>query len=75
MLTGDNTELADPKVVPSLATGVVPSLANRWSHHWRTGGPITLARTRSKWSHAPGGRQPVCTSGVVSGAGEPGLAG
>ena len=25
MLTGDNTELADPE----------------WSHHWRQGGPIT----------------------------------
>jgi hypothetical protein len=49
MLTGDNTELADPEVVPSLATG--------WSHHWRRGGPITLARTRPRWSDAAGGRQ------------------
>jgi len=41
MLTRDSTELTDP--------GVVPSLAERWSHH--TGG------THIKWSHAAGGRQ------------------
>ena len=35
MLTRDSTEPADP--------GVVPSLAQGWSHDWRKGGPITLA--------------------------------
>ena len=40
MLTRDSTDLTDP--------GVVPSLADRWSHH--TGG------TRLRWSHATGGR-------------------
>ena len=41
MLTRHSTELTDPG----------------WSHHWRTGGPITLAEHTSKWSHATGGRQ------------------
>jgi hypothetical protein len=48
---------------------VVPSLASRWSHHWRTGGPIPLAKLTSKWSHPPGGRQPEPTESV----GEPGM--
>jgi len=42
MLTRDSTELTDP--------GVVPSLAEGWSHH--TGG------THIKWSHDTGGRHP-----------------
>ena len=41
MLTRHSTELTDPG----------------WSHHWRTGGPITLADHTSRWSHATGGRQ------------------
>jgi hypothetical protein len=41
MLTRHSTELTDPG----------------WSHHWRKGGPITLAELTSKWSHATGGRQ------------------
>ena len=41
MLTRDSTELTDPG----------------WSHHWRTGGPITLAELTSKWSHEAGRRQ------------------
>jgi hypothetical protein len=28
-----------------------------WSHHWRTGRPITLAEHTSKWSYPTGGRQ------------------
>ena len=42
MLTRHSTELTDPG----------------WSHHWRTGGPITLAELTSRWSHATGGRHP-----------------
>jgi hypothetical protein len=36
----------------------VPALADppRWSHHWRSGGPMPLALTATKWSHATGGR-------------------
>jgi hypothetical protein len=44
MLTRHSTELTDPEVVPSLA--------DRWSHH--TGG------THLTWSHPTGGRQ-VCS--------------
>ena len=39
MLTRDNTELADPGSSPITIDRVVPSLANRWSHH--TGGTTT----------------------------------
>jgi hypothetical protein len=46
MLTRDSTELTDP--------GVVPSLAERWSHH--TGG------THIKWSHDAGGRHSLSIS-------------
>jgi len=41
ILTRNSTEQTDPG----------------WSHHWRTGGPITLAQLASRWSHATGGRQ------------------
>jgi hypothetical protein len=30
---------------------------DRWSHHWRSGGPMPLALTTLKWSHEAGGRQ------------------
>ena len=38
----------------------------RWSHHWRTGGPITLAELTSRWSHATGGRHPRPASAETS---------
>lgn len=32
-----------------------------WSHNWRTGGPMPLAKLSSTWSHAPGRRHRVVT--------------
>jgi hypothetical protein len=28
-----------------------------WSHYWRKGGPMLLAKLTSRWSHVTGGRQ------------------
>jgi hypothetical protein len=40
------------------APSTAPALADppRWSHHWRSGGPMPLALAALKWSHATGGR-------------------
>ena len=40
------------------APSTAPTLADprRWSHHWRSGGPMPLAQLTARWSHATGGR-------------------
>ena len=37
-------------------SGTAAGGPRRWSHHWRRGGPMLLAKLTSRWSHAPGGR-------------------
>ena len=53
MLTRNDTDTADP--------GAVPSLAKRWSHHWREGGPITGEKVvPSHWRNShPNGPMPM----------------
>ena len=39
-------------------TSATPSLVDApgWSHYWRKGGPMLLAKLTSRWSHVAGGR-------------------
>ncbi len=59
----------DARTASSYAGRVAPPAAGRriapdtarhagWSHYWQTGGPMTVAKPCSKWSHQRGGRHP-----------------
>jgi hypothetical protein len=56
MATSLNPSTGTAASAPSTAPVLVDPA--RWSHHWRSGGPMPLAQLTSKWSHVTGGRQP-----------------
>ncbi len=58
MATSLNPSTGTVASAPSTAPALVDP--GRWSHRWRSSGPIPLAQLTSRWSHVTGGRHPRC---------------
>ena len=54
----ETRQCGDTSVSPTPASTHRLVDPGRWSHHWRSGGPIPLAQltAKPKWSHVTGGR-------------------